>query len=69
MKWGFKLWVFADSEMGYTWNFQVYRGKQGETVSSNGLGFDVVMKLVGNRALLQLYHFQKVTSCVKYKHL
>ena len=46
VKWGFKMWVLADSNSGYTWNFQVYRGKQGETVSSNGLGFDVVLKLV-----------------------
>ena len=29
-----------------TCNFQVYCGKMGETVSSSGLGFDVVTKLV-----------------------
>ena len=46
VKWGFKLWVLADSATGYTWNFEVYRGKQGETVSSKGLHFDVVMNLV-----------------------
>ncbi len=46
VKWGFKLWVLAYSETGYTWNFNVYRGKEGETVSSNGLGFDVVTNLV-----------------------
>ena len=46
VKWGFKLWVLADSSTGFTYNFQVYRGKQRESVSSKGLGFDVVMKLV-----------------------
>ena len=46
VRWGFKLWVLADSSTGYTYNFQVYRGKHGETVSSKGPGFDVVMSLV-----------------------
>ena len=32
--------------MEYTWHFQVYRGKQGESLSSNGLSYDVVMKIV-----------------------
>lgn len=44
-KWGFKLWCLCDSESGYTVNFMVYRGKEGETLSSNGLSYDVVMKL------------------------
>ena len=46
VKWGFKLWVLSDSYNGYTWNFEVYRGKEGETISSNGLGYDVVIKMV-----------------------
>ena len=45
-KWGFKLWVLCDSCNGYTWNFSVYRGKEGEAVSSKGLSYDVVMKIL-----------------------
>ena len=46
-KWGIKLWVLADSSNGYTIDFNVYIGKsQHEAPSSNGLGYDVVMKLV-----------------------
>lgn len=46
-KWGFKLWCLCDSRTGYTVNFSVYRGKEGEILSANGLGHDVVMKLSG----------------------
>ena len=44
-KWGFKLWVLCDSHTGYTNNFVIYRGKEGESVSTNGLSYDVVMNL------------------------
>jgi len=44
-KWGFKLWVLCDSRTGYTNNFIIYRGKEGESISTNGLSYDVVMKL------------------------
>jgi hypothetical protein len=55
-KWGIKLWVLADSSNGYTIDFNVYIGKsQHEAPSSNGLGYDVVMKLV-NPYLGQGYH-------------
>ena len=37
-KWGFKLWWLCDSRNGYTSSFSVYRGKNGEVRSSNGLG-------------------------------
>ena len=30
----------------YIWNFQVYRGKEGEQISPNGLSYDVVMDMV-----------------------
>ena len=45
-KWGFKLWVLGDSLNGYTWNFAVYRGKEGDTMSLNGLSYDVAMQMV-----------------------
>nr|XP_054750142.1 piggyBac transposable element-derived protein 4-like [Lytechinus pictus] len=43
-KWGFKLWVLADSQTGYTWNFDVYIGKAAKR-SEHGLSYDVVMDL------------------------
>ncbi|KAL9952183.1 hypothetical protein ACROYT_G039398 [Oculina patagonica] len=46
-KWGIKLWVLADSSNGYTIDFNVYIGRAaGRKVSANGLGYDVVMKLM-----------------------
>ena len=46
-KWGIKLWVLADSSNGYTVDFNVYIGKAaGQNTSANGLGYDVVMKLI-----------------------
>ena len=47
-KWGVKLWVLADSSNGYTCDFDIYIGKNSQhEVSAKGLGYDVVMKLVG----------------------
>ena len=46
VKWCFKLWCLCNSETGYTYLFTVYRGKQGEVRSSNGLAYDVVVDLV-----------------------
>ena len=46
VKWGFKLWCLCDSHNGYTSSFSVYRGKNGEVRSSNGLGYDVVLNLM-----------------------
>lgn len=46
-KWGIKLWVLADSSNGFTCDFDVYIGKNAtQPVSANGLGYDVVMRLV-----------------------
>ncbi len=44
VKWGFKLWCL--SRNGYTSCFSVYRGKNGEVRTSNGLGYDVVVSLM-----------------------
>ena len=44
-KWGFKLWILASSDSGYTCKFQVYTGKR-LTPTANGLGYDVVMGLM-----------------------
>ena len=55
-KWGIKLWVIADSSNGYTIDFDIYIGKAaGRDVSANGLGYDVVMKLM-QPYLNQGYH-------------
>ena len=46
VKRGFKLWCLCDSKNGYTCNVQVYRGKDGEQRSDNGLSYDVVTSLM-----------------------
>ena len=71
-KWGIKLWVLADSSNGYTIDFNVYIGKAaGREVSANGLGYDVVMKLM-NPFFNQGYHLYVeifYTSVTLFKHL
>jgi len=62
-KWGIKLWVLADSLNGYTSDFDVYIGRNAQQeVSPNGLGYDVVMKLV---APLRNHHFDNFYTSVK----
>ena len=45
LKWRFELWVLCDASNGYTWNFAIYRGKEG-VVSPNGICHDVVVQMV-----------------------
>ena len=48
VKFGFKLWVLADSLNGYTYDFKVYCGKSSTVVSEKGLSYDVVFALMKN---------------------
>lgn len=54
VRWGFKFWVLACPETGYTYKFEVYTGKR-LTKTNNGLGYDVVMNLM-NDMFRQGYH-------------
>ena len=54
---GIKLWVIADSVNGYTYDFDVYAGRNAghDKPSENGLGYDIVTKL-SQPLLNQGYH-------------
>ena len=69
-KWGMKLWVLADSVTGYTYDFDVYLGRNAK-VSGFGLAYDVVMNLV--KSLLNqgyhLFHDSFYTGVQLIRHL
>lgn len=42
---GFKLWCLCDSHNGFTNNFNIYHGKEGESLLNNGLGYNMNLSL------------------------
>ncbi|XP_060788789.1 piggyBac transposable element-derived protein 4-like [Neoarius graeffei] len=54
-KWGFKLFVLADSSNGYTSDFSVYTGKN-NFPTGHGLSYDSVMSLTNRGYLGSGYH-------------
>ncbi|TDH12535.1 hypothetical protein EPR50_G00047400 [Perca flavescens] len=55
IRWGFKLFVLADSSNGYTVDFTVYTGKS-QFVSGVGLAYDSVMSLMNKEYLGSGFH-------------
>ncbi|XP_017312676.1 piggyBac transposable element-derived protein 4 [Ictalurus punctatus] len=54
-KWGFKLFVMADSSNGYTVDFAVYTGKD-SSYTGHGISYDTVMSFMDHSFLGSGYH-------------
>lgn len=69
-KWGYKLWVLADSKTGYTLQFFVHTGKC-EVPGPHGLAFDVVSKLCSEYLdqRYRIYMDNFYTSTKLFEHL
>ncbi|KAL2087426.1 hypothetical protein ACEWY4_016254 [Coilia grayii] len=70
-KWGYKLFVLADSKNGFTCNFSIYEGKA-KSPSGKGLSFDAVVNLLEGNHLGSGYHIYVdnfYTSTMLFSHL
>ncbi|KTF90065.1 hypothetical protein cypCar_00047054 [Cyprinus carpio] len=73
-KWGYKLFVLADSRLGYTWDFFIYEGKSPTTQNpqNKGLSYESVVALVNPNVLgtgYKLYVDNFYTSPMLFREL